>query len=163
MLHWPGYSCYILGNRRGYRTVHHRYNIDRWWYYPLYKLEQQDRVIFAQIGVASHIFKFYNPTNYARCLNVTAYFGLSDVYSALASDNFHYLHGYNCSSNSVLVKIDPTDDNYIALLLSTGEYYIYNASLHCGGAYSYSSTSTYFGIVYGSMQSQSIPPSNLYM
>ena len=139
------------------------HSIDMWRYYPLYKLELQDRVIFVQIRVAFHIFKFYNPTNSARCSNMTAYFDLSDVYSAVTSDNFYYLHGSNCSSNSVLVKVDPTDDNYIALLLGTAEYYIYNTNLCCGGVYSYCSTSTHFGIVYASMQLSPIQPSNLYI
>jgi len=91
-----------------------------------YKLELQDRVIFVQPGdYLAYIYEVYNPTNSARCLNMTACFGLSGVYSALATDNFYYLHGSNSSSNSFFIKVDPTDDSYTVLSLSTDEYYIY--------------------------------------
>jgi len=93
-----------------------------------YRLELQDRVLFAQTTPAlpSQIFEVYNPTNSTRSLNITA-FDLLDMYSAVASGNFYYLHGSNSSSDSVLVKVDPTDDSY-EVLLSTNEYYIYTMS-----------------------------------
>ena len=94
-------------------------------WYEFYKLELQGRVIFVWHGDYPHIFEVYNPTNSARCLNITAYFGLTGVYSALATDNFYYLHGSNSSSDSFFVKVDPTDDSYTVLSLSTDEYYLY--------------------------------------
>jgi len=90
-----------------------------------YKLELKDRVI---LTLNYEIIEVYNPTNSARCFNMTDYFGLSGVYSALATDNFYYLHGSNNSSDSVLVKVDPTDDSYTVLPLNTDEYYIYTWS-----------------------------------
>jgi len=93
-----------------------------------HKLELQDRVIFVKINDPPYnmfVCELYNPTNSARCLNITAYFDLSEVYSIVASDNFYYLWGSNSSSNSVFVRVDPTDDSYTALTLSTDEYYVY--------------------------------------
>jgi hypothetical protein len=96
-----------------------------WW---SYKLELQDRVIFVKIFDPPYnmfVCELYNPTNSARCLNITAYFDLLEVYSVVASDNFYYLHGSNNSSDSFFVKVDPTDDSYTVLSLSTDEYYLY--------------------------------------
>jgi len=90
-----------------------------------YKLELQDRVI---LTLQWEIIEVYNPTNSARCLNTTDYFSLSGVYSAVASNNFYYLHGRNSTSDSVLIKVDPTDDSYTVLSLSADEYYLYTMS-----------------------------------
>jgi len=88
-----------------------------------YKLELKDRVIL--VG-GSKIFEVYNPTNSGRSLD-SRDFDLIHIDSAAASDNFYYLHGSNNSSDSVLIKVDPTDDSY-TFLLSTDEYYIYTMS-----------------------------------
>jgi len=97
------------------------------WIPACHKLELQGRVLLAQSDPCkNHIFELYNPANSARGLNIAA-FNLSRMYSAVASDNFYYLHGSNSSTNEVLVKVDPTDDSYTALL-NTDEYYIYTMS-----------------------------------
>ena len=90
-----------------------------------HKVELQDRVIFVWPEDYCHMFEVYNPTDSARCLNMTAHCGLTGVYSARATDNFYYLHGSNSSSDSFFVRIDPTDDSYTFLSLSTDDYYLY--------------------------------------
>jgi len=123
----PTKSDYFAFNISG------EYSIVLWTLSRYYKLELQDRVIFvpADFDPADpwknwpHIFEVYNPTNSARYLNMTACFGLTGVYSALATDNFYYLHGSNNSSDSFFVKVDPTDDSYAVLALNTDEYYLY--------------------------------------
>jgi len=89
-----------------------------------YKLELKDRVIL--VG-GSKIFEVYNPTNSGRSLDRRD-FDLIHIDSAAASDNFYYLHGSNNSSDSVLIKVDPTDDSYTVLSLSADEYYLYTMS-----------------------------------
>jgi len=96
----------------------------------VYKLELQDRVIFVPSFFSDEpfIFEVYNPTNSPRSLNMTACFDLKRMYSGVASDNFYYLHGSNNFSDSVLIKVDPTDDSYTILSFSTDEYYLYTMS-----------------------------------
>ena len=82
-------------------------------------------------GGCSSIFELYNIEGNPRKFDYTD-LGLNTVKIGSSSDNFYYLTGQNTTNVTVLIRIDPDDDNTTQLLPTTAdpliEYDIYKIS-----------------------------------
>ena len=92
-----------------------------------YKLELQDRIIFIDSGSPGEpFFEVQNPSNQPRLITLS---GLTFTYiiDVGCSSNYYYIAGRDENSNSVLIKVNPLNDEY-EFLTDPGVYEIYKIS-----------------------------------
>jgi len=89
----------------------------------LLKMKKKNAIVAV---VPSGIYDLYNSYAVTRMIPYST-FSLDSKKFGIASDNFYYLIGKGTDAKSVLLKIDPSNDNHTRLI--NGEYDIYKASV----------------------------------
>ena len=62
------------------------------------------------------IFEVYNESNNPRVVSLKN-FEFNTISSVISTENFYYIAGTDSKSNTFLIKVDPTTDEYTNLLL----------------------------------------------
>ena len=112
-----------------YNVTISEYSSSYFWVSPSdsYKIVLHGRMIVVGAMGFLYIAEVHNPTMTPRVITLTG-ITIEVVNFVVNSPNYYYLLGRDKSAQSVLVKVDPTDDSYTSLT-PPGEYDIYKMSV----------------------------------
>lgn len=119
----------------------------------LLKIPAKNHIIAFSSSGGSSIYDLYNPSNYAKTLDMSL-FNLSAMKTEACSANYYYIVGTS-GGQPVLLKIDPDDTTYTTYsTLINGNYDIYSLTVSTNDNVTFNALRMSDGcIVYGSIAS----------